>query len=69
MDRILNYENRLLEALCFDIAVSHPHEYLADAFGGGIRDASRWYWRGLLANKDMVERGLYQLAWSVANDS
>lgn len=69
MDRILNYENRLLEALCFDIAVSHPHEYLADAFGGGIRDASRWYWRGPLANKDMVDRGLYQLAWSVANDS
>ncbi|KIO34806.1 hypothetical protein M407DRAFT_90235 [Tulasnella calospora MUT 4182] len=69
MDRILNYENRLLEALCFDIAVSHPHEYLADAFGGGVRDASRWYWRGPLANKDMVDRGLYQLAWSVANDS
>ncbi|KAG9019487.1 hypothetical protein FRB90_001559 [Tulasnella sp. 427] len=69
MDRILNYENRLLEALCFDIAVSHPHEYLAEAFGGGIRDASRWYWRGSLANKDMVDRGLYQLAWSVANDS
>lgn len=68
-DRIQSYEAILLEALCFDLIISHPHEYLAEAFGGGIRDSGYWNWGGQLAHNAMISRGLYQLAWSVANDS
>ncbi|KAG8908501.1 hypothetical protein FRB99_005860 [Tulasnella sp. 403] len=68
MSRILYHETILLEALCFDLIVPHPHEYLAEVFGGS-RDALHWYWTGPLVNKDMIPQGLYQLAWAVANDS
>ncbi len=69
MDRILIHEAILLEALCFDLIVSHPHEYLADVFGGGVRDSALWLWQGPLARPSIIPRGLYQLAWSIANDS
>ncbi|KAG9039209.1 hypothetical protein FRB95_011794 [Tulasnella sp. JGI-2019a] len=68
-DRIQTFEPIVLEALCFDLSVSHPHEYLAEAFSGGTRDAHTWEWKGRLANFSMIPRGLYQLAWSVVNDS
>lgn len=67
--RILAHENLLLDAICFDLIVPQPHEFLAEALSGGVRDSAKWQWKGPLADKDMFDRGVYQLAWSIANDS
>jgi len=65
--KILANEEILLEALCFDLIVQHPHEYLAVALGGGTRDSSHLGINGVL--KPFASQRTIELTWSITNDS
>ncbi|KAG8968614.1 hypothetical protein FRC03_006735 [Tulasnella sp. 419] len=66
-ERILSNEEILLEALCFDLIVDHPHQHLAEAVGGGSRKQQTTFtWTGPLSD---IPKATCELAWSITNDS